>query len=73
MKLTREQQAKVESILSQMTLEEKIGQMNQESPSIVGGFDVKFILLSVLPSSATNSSLTIFTTCCPGVSDFKTS
>ena len=42
MKLTREQQAKVESILSQMTLEEKIGQMNQESPSIVGGFDVPF-------------------------------
>ena len=42
MKLTKEQQAKVESILSQMTLEEKIGQMNQESPSIVGGFDVPF-------------------------------
>ena len=42
MKLTNKQQAKVESILSQMTLEEKIGQMNQESPSIVGGFDVPF-------------------------------
>lgn len=42
MKLTKEQQAKVEAILSQMTLEEKIGQMNQESPSIVGGFDVPF-------------------------------
>lgn len=42
MKLTSKQQAKVESILSQMTLEEKIGQMNQESPSIVGGFDVPF-------------------------------
>ena len=42
MKLTMEQKAKVESILSQMTLEEKIGQMNQESPSIVGGFDVPF-------------------------------
>ena len=42
MKLTSEQRAKVESILSQMTLEEKIGQMNQESPSIVGGFDVPF-------------------------------
>ena len=42
MKLTGEQQAKVESILSQMTLEEKVGQMNQESPSIVGGFDVPF-------------------------------
>ena len=42
MKLTSEQRAKVEAILSQMTLEEKIGQMNQESPSIVGGFDVPF-------------------------------
>ncbi|HAB93310.1 MAG TPA: glycosyl hydrolase, partial [Lachnospiraceae bacterium] len=42
MKLTNEQRAKVESILAQMTLEEKIGQMNQESPSIVGGFDVPF-------------------------------
>ncbi|MBP3878305.1 MAG: glycoside hydrolase family 3 C-terminal domain-containing protein [Lachnospiraceae bacterium] len=42
MKLTNEQREKVESILSQMTLEEKIGQMNQESPSIVGGFDVPF-------------------------------
>ena len=42
MKLTKEQAAKVESVLSQMTLEEKIGQMNQESPSIVGGFDVPF-------------------------------
>jgi len=42
MKLTGDQQAKVESILAQMTLDEKIGQMNQESPSIVGGFDVPF-------------------------------
>lgn len=42
MKLTSKQLAKVEAILSQMTLEEKIGQMNQESPSIVGGFDVPF-------------------------------
>ena len=42
MKLTREQQMQVESILSRMTLDEKIGQMNQESPSIVGGFDVPF-------------------------------
>ena len=31
------------------------------------------ILLSVPPSNSTNSSLTILTTCCPGVSDFKTS
>ena len=40
--LTEEQKKKVEDLLSQMTLEEKIGQMNQESPSIVGGFDVPF-------------------------------
>ena len=42
MKLTQEQKAFVENLLSRMTLEEKIGQMNQESPSIVGGFDVPF-------------------------------
>lgn len=42
MKLTEEQKRKVEELLSQMTLEEKIGQMNLESPSIVGGFDVPF-------------------------------
>ena len=42
MKLTDKQNAFVEEILSRMTLEEKIGQMNQESPSIVGGFDVPF-------------------------------
>lgn len=42
MKLTIEQMEKVESLLSQMTLDEKIGQTNLESPSIVGGFDVSF-------------------------------
>lgn len=42
MKLTEEQKNKVENLLSQMTLEEKIGQMNLESPSIVGGFEVPF-------------------------------
>ena len=42
MNLTKEQKDRVESILSQMTLEEKIGQVNLESPSIVGGFDVPF-------------------------------
>ena len=42
MKLTEKQKAFVEDLLSRMTLEEKIGQMNQESPSIVGGFDVPF-------------------------------
>ena len=40
--LTKEQAERVEELLSQMTLDEKIGQMNQESPSIVGGFDVPF-------------------------------
>ena len=40
--LTKEQKIRVEELLSEMTLEEKIGQMNQESPSIVGGFDVPF-------------------------------
>lgn len=42
MQLTEAQKNKVEDLLSQMTLEEKIGQMNLESPSIVGGFDVPF-------------------------------
>lgn len=42
MNLTEAQKAKVEELLNQMTLEEKIGQMNLESPSIVGGFDVPF-------------------------------
>ncbi len=42
MKLSDAQKQKVEELISQMTLEEKIGQMNQESPSIVGGFDVPF-------------------------------
>ncbi len=40
--LTQTQKNRVEELLSQMTLDEKIGQMNQESPSIVGGFDVPF-------------------------------
>jgi len=42
MKLTEKQKTFVEELLGKMTLEEKIGQMNQESPSIVGGFDVPF-------------------------------
>lgn len=41
-KLTDAQKDRIETLLGQMTLEEKIGQMNQESPSIVGGFDVPF-------------------------------
>lgn len=40
--LTDAQQAKLEELMGEMTLEEKIGQMNQESVSIVGGFDVPF-------------------------------
>lgn len=42
MKLTEQQKKRVEDLLSRMTLDEKIGQMNLESPSIVGGFDVPF-------------------------------
>ena len=42
MKLNDEQIKFVEDLLSKMTLEEKVGQLNQESPSIVGGFDVPF-------------------------------
>ncbi len=42
MQLTQDQKDRVESILARMTLEEKIGQINLESPSIVGGFDVPF-------------------------------
>lgn len=38
--LTQKQKEKVENILSEMTLDEKIGQMNQESTSIVGGFGI---------------------------------
>lgn len=42
MKLTEGQKKRVEELLSKMTVEEKIGQLNLESPSIVGGFDVPF-------------------------------
>lgn len=41
-KLTEEQKARIEALIKEMTLEEKIGQMNQEATSIVGGFDVPF-------------------------------
>lgn len=40
--MNKEQELKIEELISKMTLEEKIGQMNQVSPSIVGGFDVPF-------------------------------
>ena len=42
MKLTIEQKNFVEDLLGKMTLEEKVGQLNLDSPSIVGGFDVPF-------------------------------
>lgn len=41
-RLTEEQEKRVQDLLSQMTLKEKIGQMNQPAMSIVGGFDVPF-------------------------------
>lgn len=40
--LTPQQQAWVDALLAQMTVEEKAGQLHQLSPSIVGGFDVSF-------------------------------
>ncbi|SEA37404.1 beta-glucosidase [Pseudobutyrivibrio sp. ACV-2] len=42
MNLTDTQKQFVEDLLNKMTLEEKVGQLNQDSPSIVGGFDVPF-------------------------------
>lgn len=42
LQLTEDQKERVEDLLKAMTLKEKIGQMNQVSPSIVGGFDVPF-------------------------------
>lgn len=42
MKLSEQQEKRIQELLSEMTLEEKIGQMNQESVSIVGGFEVPF-------------------------------
>ena len=41
-RLTKEQKKMVAALVKEMTLEEKIGQMNQVSVSIVGGFDVPF-------------------------------
>lgn len=42
LKITPAQRGQIQQLLSQMTLEEKVGQLNQLSPSIVGGFDVSF-------------------------------
>ncbi len=43
--LTLEEEKSINNLIAQMTLEEKVGQMNQLSPSIVGGFDVSFVEL----------------------------
>ena len=40
--LTQEQKERVEQLIADMTIEEKIGQLNQISPSIAGGFEVSF-------------------------------
>lgn len=40
--LTDKSKEKIEALIAKMTLEEKVGQLNQLSPSIVGGFDVPF-------------------------------
>jgi len=40
--ITEKQQEKIKDILSQMTLEEKIGQLQQLGPSLVGAFEVSF-------------------------------
>lgn len=42
LRLTPDQLANIEKLLAQMTVEEKVGQLHQLSPSIVGGFDVSF-------------------------------
>lgn len=42
MKLKINQEEKIQALLAEMTLDEKIGQLNQASISIVGGFDVPF-------------------------------
>ncbi len=42
LKISKEQKARINSLISKMTLDEKIGQLNLEAPSIVGGFDVPF-------------------------------
>lgn len=40
--ISKEQERKIQDLLEKMTVEEKVGQMHQLSPSIVGGFDVSF-------------------------------
>lgn len=40
--ITEQEKKRVEELLAQMTTEEKIGQLNLVSPSIVGGFEVPF-------------------------------
>lgn len=38
--LTKSQEEKLKTLLSEMTLAEKIGQLNHVGPSIVGAFDI---------------------------------
>lgn len=42
LRITQKQEEKIKYLVEKMTLKEKIGQMNQVSMSIVGGFDVPF-------------------------------
>ncbi len=40
--LSPQQEERIEDFIQRMTIEEKVGQLNQLSPSIVGGFDISF-------------------------------
>ncbi len=40
--ISKEQEQSIRELLEKMTVEEKVGQMHQLAPSIVGGFDVSF-------------------------------
>lgn len=40
--ISEEVESKITDLMNKMTLEEKIGQLNQAGPSLVGGFDVPF-------------------------------
>ncbi len=42
MTLTKQQENDVKALVDQMTVQEKIGQLHQLSPNIVGGFDLPF-------------------------------
>ena len=40
--MKRDYESRIRDLLSKMTLEEKIGQLQQCGPSLVGAFDVSF-------------------------------